>query len=184
MTRFFDVLFSTIGIVLLSPLMALIVLIGLFDTGSPFFCQQRMGKDRHPFWLIKFRTMHVDTQSVHTHLVRVDSITRFGKFLRSSKLDELPQLFNVLQGSMSLVGPRPNLLTQELLIKERSNRHVYSVRPGITGLAQIKKIDMSVPERLAETDEKMISSFSVASYFRYIILTVFGKGFGDRVKPN
>ena len=115
----------------------------------------------------------------------VYSITPFGSFLRKSKLDELPQLWNVFVGDMSLVGPRPNLFNQEELIEERDSRGVYSVRPGITGLAQINKIDMSTPQLLAETDAKMIQELNTLGYFKYILLTVFGKGFGDRiVKEN
>jgi lipopolysaccharide/colanic/teichoic acid biosynthesis glycosyltransferase len=83
---------------------------------------------------------------------------------------------------MSLVGPRPNLFNQEELIAERDSRLVYSVRPGITGLAQINKIDMSTPRLLAETDARMIEELSVGSYFKYIFFTIFGKGFGDRIK--
>ena len=101
--------------------------------------------------------------------------------MRRTKLDELPQLWNVLRGDMSLVGPRPNLLNQEELIRERDQRKVYSVRPGITGLAQVNEIDMSTPELLAETDARMIADMSVANYFKYILQTVSGKGSGDRV---
>jgi O-antigen biosynthesis protein WbqP len=133
---------------------------------------------------MKFRSMHVNAPSVATHLASVSSITPFGSFLRKSKLDELPQLWNVFVGDMSLVGPRPNLFNQEELIHERDCRGVYSVRPGITGLAQIKKIDMSTPQLLAETDAKMIKELNTLGYFKYIFLTVFGKGFGDRIKKE
>jgi lipopolysaccharide/colanic/teichoic acid biosynthesis glycosyltransferase len=83
---------------------------------------------------------------------------------------------------MSFVGPRPNLFNQSELIEERSKRGVYAIRPGITGLAQINKIDMSTPQLLAETDTQMISHLNILNYFKYIFLTLFGKGFGDRVK--
>jgi O-antigen biosynthesis protein WbqP len=126
--------------------------------------------------------MYLKAPSVATHLASASSITPFGSFLRKSKLDELPQLWNVIVGDMSLVGPRPNLFNQEVLIEERVSRCVYSVRPGITGLAQINKIDMSTPKLLAETDSKMIKEINILSYFKYIFLTVFGKGFGDRIK--
>ena len=128
--------------------------------------------------------MHINTKSVATHLANVSSITPFGRFLRKSKLDELPQLFNVLKGNMSLVGPRPNLFNQEQLMAERYARGVYNVRPGITGLAQINKIDMSTPQLLAEIDAKMTAHLNVWYYFKYIFLTVFGKGFGDRIKQS
>ena len=182
MTRIFDILFSFFGLLILSPVILTLLLIGLFDTGSPLFRQERVGVNQKPFNLLKFRSMHVNTQAVATHLVQVSAITNWGSFLRKSKLDELPQLFNVLIGDMSFVGPRPNLFNQVELIEERAKRGVYSIRPGITGLAQINKIDMSTPKRLAETDAKMIEHLNVWYYFKYIFLTVFGKGFGDRVR--
>ena len=185
MTRIFDILFSFLGLVLLGPILIVLIIIGYFDTGSPIFRQQRVGKGMKPFRLMKFRSMHVNAPSVATHLASASSITPFGSFLRKSKLDELPQLWNVLVGDMSLVGPRPNLFNQEELINERDSRGVYAVRPGITGLAQINKIDMSTPQLLAETDAKMIKDLKTLGYFKYIFLTVFGKGFGDRiVKEN
>ena len=184
MTRIFDTLFSFFGIVILSPILTVLILIGYFDTGSPIFRQERVGKGKQPFRLMKFRSMHVNAPSVATHLASASSITPFGNFLRKSKLDELPQLWNVLVGDMSLVGPRPNLFNQEELIAERDSRGVYSVRPGITGLAQINKIDMSTPQLLAETDAKMLQDLDTLGYFKYIFLTVFGKGFGDRINKD
>jgi O-antigen biosynthesis protein WbqP len=181
-TRIFDILFSFFGLVLLSPILIVLMVIGYFDTGSPIFRQERLGKGKKPFRLMKFRSMDVNAPSVATHLAISSSITRFGRFLRKSKLDELPQLWNVLVGDMSLVGPRPNLFNQEELIEVRESLGVYSVRPGITGLAQINKIDMSTPKLLAETDTKMIEKLNSLVYFKYIFLTVFGKGFGDRIK--
>ena len=181
MTRIFDFIFSFIGLVLLIPLLIVLMIIGYFDTGLPIFRQERVGKGKQPFRLMKFRSMHVNTPSVATHLARASSITPFGSFLRKSKLDELPQLWNVFVGDMSLVGPRPNLFNQEELIMERDSRGVYSVRPGITGFAQINKIDMSTPQLLAETDAKMIQELNTLGYFKYIFLTLFGKGFGDRI---
>jgi O-antigen biosynthesis protein WbqP len=181
MTRFFDIIFSFIGLLILSPILFLLIIFGYFDTGSPIFCQERVGKGLKPFQLIKFRSMNINAPSVATHLASITYITPFGSFLRKSKLDELPQLWNVLTGDMSLVGPRPNLINQVELIKERDSRKVYSIRPGITGLAQINKIDMSTPKLLAETDAKMILELNYFGYFKYIFLTIFGNGFGDRV---
>jgi O-antigen biosynthesis protein WbqP len=181
MTRIFDILFSLLGLLFLSPILLVLIVTGYFDTRSPIFRQERVGKRMKQFNLVKFRSMYLNAPSVATHLASTSSITPFGRFLRKSKLDELPQLWNVFVGDMSLVGPRPNLFNQEELIKERDLRGVYSVRPGITGLAQINKIDMSTPQLLAETDSKMIKELNLLGYFKYILLTVFGKGFGDRV---
>ena len=181
MTRLFDIIFSFFGLLILSPILFILIIIGYFDTGSPIFRQDRVGKGVKPFRLMKFRSMNINAPSVATHLASATSITPFGSFLRKSKLDELPQLWNVMMGDMSLVGPRPNLFNQEELIKERDMRGVYSIRPGITGLAQINKIDMSTPKLLAETDAQMVQSYSIIKYFYYIIVTVLGKGSGDRV---
>lgn len=181
MLRLFDLLFSLFGLIVGFPVLLVIFIVGLFDTGSPVFIQERVGRNKKPFVLVKFRTMKVDTASVASHLASSASITKMGHFLRKTKLDELPQLWNVLKGEMSLVGPRPGLFNQEELTKERDERGVYSVRPGITGLAQINEIDMSTPKLLAETDRKMIDTLNISSYFKYILLTVTGKGSGDRV---
>lgn len=182
MIRIFDVLFSLLGLTLGAPVLVLLCVIGLFDTGSPIFRQERVGRRKKPFTLVKFRTMALDTDSVASHLANSASITKFGKFLRRTKLDELPQLWNVLKGEMSLVGPRPCLFSQEELIAERDERGVLNARPGITGLAQINDIDMSTPTLLAETDAKMLADISVKLYFRYILLTIIGRGAGDRVR--
>ena len=182
MIRIFDFLFSLLGLVVGFPVLLALTIIGLFDTGSPIFRQVRVGRHQKPFTLVKFRTMKVDTASVATHLASSASITRFGHFLRKTKLDELPQLWNVLKGEMSLVGPRPGLFNQEELTEERAKRGVFEVRPGITGLAQVNEIDMSTPALLAETDQKMIQSLTVVDYFKYIFMTVAGKGAGDRVR--
>jgi O-antigen biosynthesis protein WbqP len=182
MIRVSDIFFSFFALLILSPILLLLLSIGLFDTGSPLFRQERVGFYQKPFYLLKFRSMHIHAPSVATHLASAAAITPFGRFLRRSKLDELPQLWNVLKGDMSLVGPRPNLFNQEELIHERDSRGVYSVRPGITGLAQINKIDMSTPKLLAETDAKMIQNLNTISYLKYILLTVSGNGFGDRVR--
>jgi|TARA_Y100001968_G_C19259139_1_gene668377 lipopolysaccharide/colanic/teichoic acid biosynthesis glycosyltransferase len=180
--RFFDLVFSLSGLVLGFPVLLLLTLIGLFDTGSPIFMQERVGRHKKPFVLVKFRTMKKDTASVASHLASAEAITPFGKFLRRTKLDELPQLWNVLKGEMSLVGPRPCLFNQEELIAAREQRGVLQARPGITGLAQVNDIDMSTPDLLAETDARMLAELNLLNYFRFIIQTVTGKGSGDRVK--
>ena len=182
MLRLLDFIFAFFGLLFLWPIFLIIMVFGYFDTGSPLFFQTRVGKNKKPFTLVKFRTMPVDTASVATHLVEASSVSKFGSFLRKTKLDELPQLINVLKGEMSLVGPRPNLFNQVELIEERDKRKVYNVRPGITGLAQINEIDMSNPTQLAEWDQKMIQKMTVKNYFTYILATVTGSGSGDRVK--
>jgi O-antigen biosynthesis protein WbqP len=180
--RAFDIVFSFIGLLFGFPILVVLTVIGLFDTGSPIFRQERVGKNKKPFTLVKFRTMKLDTASVASHLASTASITQFGGFLRRTKLDELPQLWNVLKGEMSLVGPRPGLFNQEELTSARENNNVFDVRPGITGLAQVNDIDMSTPELLAKTDAEMIKAMSVSNYFKYILQTISGKGAGDRVK--
>ncbi|EJL74911.1 sugar transferase [Chryseobacterium populi] len=182
MIRIFDFIFSFVGILFLWPVGIILYLVGIFDTGSPIFVQERVGRYKKPFKLIKFRTMHVNTKSVATHLSNQSSVTKFGGFLRKSKLDELPQLINVLIGDMSLVGPRPNLFNQVELIEERDKRGVYNAVPGITGLAQINEIDMSTPKDLAEKDAEMLQNLTLSDYFQYIFATVSGKGQGDRIQ--
>lgn len=184
MLRLLDLLFSSVGLLLGSPVLLTIYVAGLFDTGSPLFRQKRVGRNQKPFTLVKFRTMRPDTASVASHLADASAITPLGAFLRRSKLDELPQLWNVLKGEMSLVGPRPCLFNQVELINERATRAVFDARPGITGLAQVSNIDMSTPKLLAETDACMLESLDLISYFKYIFMTVAGKGAGDRVKTR
>ena len=182
MIRVLDIVFSAAGLIILSPLILSVLLLGWLDTGSPLFRQRRVGRDQQPFVLIKFRTMCSGTASVASHLADASAITALGRFLRRTKIDELPQLWNVIKGEMSLVGPRPSLFDQEELIEERVRRGVYNVRPGITGLAQVRGIDMSTPALLAETDAAMLETLNLRSYLCYIALTVLGRGLGDRVK--
>ena len=184
MIRILDFIFALLGLGLGFPILVILFVIGLFDTGSPIFRQERVGRNKRPFTLVKFRTMRKNTTSMATHLVSASSITPFGHFLRRTKLDELPQLWNVLKGEMSLVGPRPGLFNHEQLTDARDRCGVFTVRPGITGLSQVNEIDMSTPELLALTDAEMMRTMSLLNYFKYILMTVSGKGRGDRVtKP-
>lgn len=184
MLRIFDLLLSIIGLIISSPILLVIYLSGLFDTGSPIFRQERVGRNQKPFMLVKFRTMQTGTASVASHLADASAITPLGSFLRRSKLDELPQLWNVLKGEMSLVGPRPCLINQTELINERALRGVFSAKPGITGLAQVNNIDMSTPALLADIDASMLKEMTVITYFKYIFITVGGNGFGDVLKQK
>ena len=173
MIRFFDFLFSLIGLIFLSPLLVFLFFIVFFYNGSPLFIQSRVGCNLKSFSLIKFRTMPMGVRSAGTHLIKNIKLTSFGNFLRRTKIDEIPQLLNVLLGDMSLVGPRPCLFNQKKLINERKKRGVFKVRPGITGLAQISGIDMKTPTLLAKTDQKMINDMSLYNYFYYIFKTIF-----------
>lgn len=184
MLRIIDLFLSVVGLIVTFPILLVVTLVGYFDTGSPIFVQERVGRGKQPFKLIKFRTMSVDTKSVASHLASRSSITKMGAFLRKTKIDELPQLINVVKGEMSIVGPRPNLFNQTELIAERDKLGVYDVLPGITGLAQVSNIDMSTPELLAKTDRQMLDSLNVSHYFRYIIATATGRGAGDRVSKS
>lgn len=183
MIRIFDVTLAFFGLVFGAPLLLLIYVLGLFDTGTPLFCQVRVGRNKKPFLLFKFRTMQLGTVSAASHLVDGASITKLGRILRRTKLDELPQLFNVLMGDMSFVGPRPCLFNQKKLINERDRLNVFRVRPGITGASQLAKIDMSTPLLLANVDSKMLDELSIRKYFSLIFLTAIGRGSGDSVKP-
>jgi O-antigen biosynthesis protein WbqP len=179
MLRAFDATFAAAGLLAGSPALLAIYVAGLFDTGSPLFRQERVGRDKRPFVLVKFRTMRIGTASVASHMADAGAITSFGRFLRRTKLDELPQLWNVLKGEMSLVGPRPGLFNQKELLEARERQGVFAARPGITGLAQVSGIDMSTPELLAKTDAEMLAGLTVGQYFRLIFQTVFGAGRGD-----
>lgn len=182
MLRFFDMVLSAAGLVLAAPLLLVLLVCGLFETGSPLFRQTRVGRNKEPFTLLKLRTMRPDTEHVATHLADTSAITPLGRFLRRAKLDELPQLWNVLKGEMSLVGPRPCLYNQKELIVARDRLGVFAARPGITGLAQVQRIDMSTPQLLAETDARMLAALELRDYGRYIFLTLAGRGSGDGAK--
>lgn len=172
MIRFFDFIFSLIGLIFLIPLLTLLFILGLFESRSPLFMQKRIGLDQKIFTLVKFRTMKLNTLDLGTHLVDSNSITNLGYYLRKFKLDELPQLWNVLVGNMSLVGPRPCLTNQKKLIIERKKRGVFNVKPGITGLAQISGISMNQPTLLAKTDLIMIKKIDLYFYFLIILKTI------------
>ncbi|MCX7673686.1 MAG: sugar transferase [Thiobacillaceae bacterium] len=182
--RLLDILLATLALLLTLPLLVLLYVFGLMDTGSPILRQTRLGQDLRPFTLYKFRTMRLGTPTVATHLVHENAVTRYGRWLRATKLDELPQLLNVLTGSMSLVGPRPCLPNQDELIAARRRLGVFSLKPGLTGPAQVLGVDMSQPQRLAELDALWLHERSVTNYLYYIMLTMIGRGFGDRIRAS
>jgi len=180
--RIYDILIAFTILLIFTPIFIFVFIGCLIESKEPIFIQKRVGKNQIPFNLIKFRTMKVRTPSLASHLVHKDSITRFGRVIRTLKLDELPQLLNVIKGDMSLVGPRPCLFNQVELISLREKSNVFLVKPGITGLAQVKGIDMSNPKKLALIDSYMISKYNQINYFKYLFLTLFGRGIGDKIK--
>ncbi|MDG4880370.1 sugar transferase [Mesorhizobium sp. WSM4884] len=157
-----------------SPIMLIAMLaIKATSPGPAIFSQPRVGRAGSVFACHKLRTMHRDTPSLPTHEAPASSVTGVGKLLRRTKIDELPQLWNVLKGEMSLVGPRPCLPTQTDLIGHRQRLGVLAALPGITGLAQIKGIDMSDPKLCAETDAAYLKAASIGLDVKILIGTFY-----------
>jgi O-antigen biosynthesis protein WbqP len=152
----------------------------LINWENPLFVQSRVGQYGQVFRLLKLRTMSSVTKNLPTHMVSGADISTLGKIMRASKVDELPQLYNVLRGDMSLVGPRPCLPTQHELITERINMGVYEAKPGITGYAQVRGIDMSVPKKLAQADHVYLQQQAVMLDISLLLRTVIGRGSGDK----
>ena len=161
-------------------MLAIAVAVKVSSPGPAIFAQRRVGKGRKIFTCYKFRTMSDGTKESATHEIQSSSVTPLGSFLRAVKLDELPQIFNIFRNEMSLVGPRPCLPIQTELIAERQLRNVYGIKPGITGLAQVKDIDMSDPHRLAEVDAQYMAQRTLVSEMKILVATFIGKGHGDR----
>lgn len=170
------------GLVALPVILVVALLVRLTSPGPALFRQHRVGRGEVLFVCYKLRTMALDTPVLGTHEVPVAHVTPIGRWLRRLKLDELPQLWNVLCGEMSLVGPRPCLPSQVELIEARRARGVYTVRPGVTGPAQVIGLDMSTPRELAEKDAVWASAPNLVDYFRFVVLTVLGKGQGDAIR--
>jgi len=147
---------------------------------NPFFSQRRVGQFGRVFTIFKLRTMRSSTLDVPTHEVSSAEISILGRIMRAAKVDELPQIYNVLRGDMSFVGPRPCLPSQTELISARLQRGVYDVKPGITGFAQVRGLDMSMPEELAKSDQQYLNNFSLSLDFWLMIQTVVGRGSGDK----
>jgi len=180
--RLTDVVLSSVLLVMLTPILIILFIIGYFDTGNPIFTQTRIGVGKRPFTLFKFRSMPNFTCEVPTHLVSIKNISSWGRFIRKYKLDELPQLLNVLFGNMSMVGPRPCLKLQHDVIIARDKLGVFDFRPGITGLAQLASVDMSMPDELASLDYHMMSTMSFRKYMHILFCTLIGRGFRNSIK--
>ena len=161
---------------LMLPIMVFASLLIFVEDGLPiFFRQERLGKNKKIFTIYKIRTMKNDAPQLGTHAVNKNFLLKIGKFIRKIKLDEFPQLINVIIGDINLVGPRPGLVTQEILSSERDKRNIFNIKPGITGLAQILGYDMSNPKKLSEID--MIYMKKKSKYVDFMILlgTFFSK---------
>lgn len=171
--RALDFSLSLVMLVLASPVFSCLILAGSIKFGSPFFLQRRVGKNNVSFIIYKFRSLPLSTPDVPTHELNLPNISAYGKWLRKSKLDELPQLLNVINGQMSLVGPRPCLPSQAEIIRLRKISGVLAMRPGITGLAQLQNYHMEYPERVVELDREMQLNLSVVLYCKILFATVF-----------
>ncbi len=182
--RLFDFLLAAAAapfVLLLFPFVALLILID--SRGPVLFCQIRVGYRQSLFKLYKFRTMALGTGDLPSHLAGARTITRAGFWLRRTKLDELPQLINVLRGEMSFVGPRPCLPTQTELIERRAALGVFNLRPGITGISQIHGVDMSDPVSLAKRDAGYLNDMSLLQDLSILLATAIGRGKGDAARP-
>jgi O-antigen biosynthesis protein WbqP len=182
--RILDTFFSILLLLFFLPLLLAISLVTLFSGYYPIYVSQRLGRHQELFHLYKLRTLHPSTPLSPTHLLKASEINYLplGRFLRSTKLDELPQLFNVLLGQMSIVGPRPCLPSQCYLISLRARANIFSVRPGLIGFSQALGIDMSDPDILVAYDLVTLrASFNLCAYVKLIALTLSPSAFRDRI---
>lgn len=155
--------------------------IKLQSPGPGIFKQERVGRGEKIFTCYKFRTMQVGTAQAGSHEVSASSVTPLGTFLRRTKIDELPQIWNIFRNEISLIGPRPSLPSQTLVVDARRRYGVFAIKPGISGLAQVNGIDMSMPEELAKWDARYIATQSLALDLRLVVETASGRGNGDRI---
>ncbi len=174
--RVLDVLLSLVLLLVLSPLLLFIMLVLTVTTrGKPLFRQQRAGRQGRPFYIYKFRTMHIDAPP-HMPTPDFDDanryITKFGHFLRNTSFDELPQLWNILKGDMSFIGPRPVILAEAELLRERQKRGADTVLPGLTGIAQLHGRDLVDREHKARYDAYYASHLTFWMDLRLTFLTV------------
>jgi len=183
MKRALDAVGSAVLLLIGWPLLLLLMVLIRRETPGPaIFAQTRIGQNGRPFSCYKLRTMWAETPELPTHEVGQAALTPLGRRLRRLKLDELPQLYNVLIGDMSLVGPRPCLPSQTELIEARVRQGALALKPGITGLAQVQGIDMSDPERLAVVDGEYARTQSFFGDLRLLLATLFGGGMNvDRI---
>jgi O-antigen biosynthesis protein WbqP len=170
--RSFDLLLASIAVICASPVMiAAAIVIRLQDGGPAIFRQTRVGRFNRPFTLYKFRSMPVSTPNLPSAQAQKVTITPFGRFIRRTNLDELPQLFNILRGEMSLIGPRPALGTQTELLRMREAASVMQARPGLTGLAQVNSFDGMTETEKVEWERRYVSDISLAGDLRIVART-------------
>jgi O-antigen biosynthesis protein WbqP len=182
MKRAFDFFVALLAL----PFAALLILafgivVRLTSPGPAIFRQTRIGRGGKPFTCLKLRTMRQDTRDAPSHEVGASAVTGVGHLMRRTKIDELPQLWNILRGEMSFVGPRPCLPSQQALIEARRRYGLDAILPGITGVSQVAGVDMSAPERLAALDATYLDDMSLGRDLQLILATIFGAGRGDRV---
>lgn len=171
--RILDIISSLLAIIILSPLLGMLTVIGAFEMkGNPFFTQERPGKDEKIFKLVKFRTMTNAKDENGELLSDAERLTKYGKFLRNTSLDELPELFNILKGDMSVIGPRP-LLVQYLPYYTEEERHRHDVRPGLSGLAQANGRNNVTWEEKFAWDIKYVNEMSLILDINILLKTVF-----------
>lgn len=183
MNRGLNFAIALLGLTVAAPIiLCCALIIRLSSRGPAIFRQTRVGLHERPFKCLKLRTMYADTRDAPSHETRASAVTPVGHFLRRTKLDELPQLWNILMGEMNFVGPRPCLPSQTELIIARRERGLYTIRPGVTGVAQVAGVDMSDPERLAQVDAAYLEDISLQTDLRLIAATLSGAGRGDRVQ--
>lgn len=170
--RVIDILGSFFLISITLPLYIIVALIVyLQDRGNPIFSQKRVGYKENEFVLMKFRSMPIRTANVPSSDTSKLTITPFGKFIRRTNLDELPQFINILKGDMSLIGPRPCLPKQEKLIKLRRDNNAYSCKPGLTGLAQVNSYDNMPETEKAMWDGKYANNLTLIMDIKIILKT-------------
>lgn len=182
-----DIILSLFALIFFSPILLIIVVLIKLDSKGPIlFKQKRPGLNKQLFTIYKFRTMRTDTPNVSTELLGDPSkyITKLGHFLRKSSLDEIPQLFNILLGHMSIVGPRPALFNQEDLIELRDKAKINSIKPGLTGYAQIKGRDLINDMKKVEYDEYYLKNMNVLFDVKIILWTVKSVIKSDGVRVN
>ncbi len=178
--RLLDIVLSVAGLLLFSPIFVVVaLLVCVTSSGGALFVQTRVGRNEKCFECLKFRTMTAGTPDVGSHHAEQSWITPVGRLLRKTKLDELPQLINVLRGEMSIVGPRPCLPSQQELINARRALGVFSLAPGITGISQTRGVDMSTPLELASLDATYLKSMSLFTDIALMYKTLRGAGKGD-----